>query len=196
PLHARDSRPSVPFPFDQLDGRPLVYASMGTLQTRLGHVFSTIARACDGLGVQLVLSRGGSEAASIAGLPDGAIVVEFAPQLDLLERATLTITHAGLNTTMESLMYGVPLIAVPITNDQPGVAARVKWTGTGDVVPLRTLSARSLRRAMARVLHDESYRRRAAEMQAAIARSGGVCRAAEIVEQAVATGKPVLRNGI
>lgn len=49
-----------------------------------------------------------------------------APQLEVLERSTACIMHAGLNSTPESLTLGVPLVAIPITNDQPAVAARVE----------------------------------------------------------------------
>ena len=35
PLHDAADRPQVPFPYDRLDGRPLVYASLGTIQNRL-----------------------------------------------------------------------------------------------------------------------------------------------------------------
>jgi len=54
----------------------------------------------------------------LAGEP---IVVEFAPQLELLKRAALCITHAGLNTALECLSNGLPMVAIPITNDQPGL---------------------------------------------------------------------------
>jgi UDP:flavonoid glycosyltransferase YjiC (YdhE family) len=58
PFQDPAARAPVPFPFDALDGRPLVYASMGTVQNRLLWVFRTIAGACAGLGVQLVMSLG------------------------------------------------------------------------------------------------------------------------------------------
>jgi UDP:flavonoid glycosyltransferase YjiC (YdhE family) len=61
-------------------------------------------------------------------LPDDAIIVDYAPQLQLLKKASLCITHAGINTTLESLSNGVPLVAIPIANDQPGIGARIEWT--------------------------------------------------------------------
>jgi UDP:flavonoid glycosyltransferase YjiC (YdhE family) len=61
PWHEPSARPAVEFPFEKLDGRPLVYASMGTLQNRQKHIFGIIAEACAGLDVQLVLSLGGGE---------------------------------------------------------------------------------------------------------------------------------------
>jgi UDP:flavonoid glycosyltransferase YjiC (YdhE family) len=50
----------VDFPWERLDpDRPLVYASMGTLQNGILRTFRMIAEACAGLGVQLVISLGG-----------------------------------------------------------------------------------------------------------------------------------------
>ncbi|MGK7938142.1 MAG: glycosyltransferase, partial [Xenococcaceae cyanobacterium] len=43
------SRESIPFPYEKLTGKPLVYASLGTLQNRLIWIFQTIAEACMGL---------------------------------------------------------------------------------------------------------------------------------------------------
>ena len=66
-----------------------------------------------------------SSSKQIGPVPSNAIVVQQAPQLELLKRATVCITHAGLNTVLESLAQGVPQVAIPITYDQPGVAARI-----------------------------------------------------------------------
>jgi UDP-glucoronosyl and UDP-glucosyl transferase len=42
--------------------------------------------------------------------------------------AALTIFHGGLNTALESLAQGVPMVALPVTIDQPGVGAPIKRT--------------------------------------------------------------------
>jgi zeaxanthin glucosyltransferase len=81
-------------------------------------------------------------------------VVSFAPQIELLKRATLTVTHAGLNTALESLSQGVPMVAIPVTNDQPGVASRLEWLGVAEVVAPSRLSAKRLEAAIRRVLRE------------------------------------------
>ena len=48
-------------------------------------------------------------------------------------------------TVLEALAQGVPLVAIPITNDQPAVAARIAWSGTGSVLPLKRLRGDRLR---------------------------------------------------
>jgi MGT family glycosyltransferase len=187
------SRESVPFPFEQLTGQPLIYASMGTIQNRQFQVFRDIAQACMGLEAQLVISLGGGATPeSLPELPGNPLVVSYAPQLELLQKATLVITHAGLNTVLESLSYGVPMVAIPLVNDQPGTAARIVWTGVGEAIPIAHLNVSSLRDAIAKVLSEDSYKKNALRLQAAIGRAGGVSRAIDIVEQAVSTGKPVL----
>ena len=196
PLSDASARPAADFPFDRLDGRPLVYASLGTLQNRQEPVFHEIAAACAELDVQLVISKGRTAAETSQTLPGAPLVVPFAPQLELLRRAALVVTHAGMNTVLEALAQGVPLVAVPITNDQPGVAARVARSGAGEVVPLRRLTARRLRAAVLRVLSRPSYRREAERLRGSIARAGGLQRAARIAELAIATGQPVLSGHV
>ncbi|MEG4281275.1 hypothetical protein QUA62_28005 [Microcoleus sp. MON1_C1] len=55
PYHNPATRKPVPFSFEQLTGKPLIYASMGTVQNRLLNVFQIIASACEGLDAQLVI---------------------------------------------------------------------------------------------------------------------------------------------
>lgn len=193
PYHNSTGREVSDFPFDKLTGQPLIYASLGTIQNRLLGVFQSIAEACQYLDVQLVISLGGSASPEvIQGLPGNPLVVGYAPQLQLLEKAELTITHAGMNTTLECLTNGVPMVAIPIANDQPGVASRIVWSGCGEAIPVKKVNADNLRIAIKKVLTEDSYRKNALRLQAAIQKAGGTKRAIDIVEQAISTGKPVL----
>lgn len=186
-------REPVPFPFERLNGKPLIYASVGTLQNRLLYIFQDIATACAEFDVQLVLSLGrGIHPQALSDLPGDPIVVNYAPQLELLENAALAITHAGSGTILDALSYGVPLVALPIANDQPATAARLAWSGAGEVIPLRQLSVPKLRKAITAVLTAPSYRCHAARLQRAIQEAGGAKRAIKIIEQAVTTRQPVL----
>lgn len=182
-VHARQ-RPPIDFPWDRLDERPIIYASLGTFQNGAEAVFRTIAAACVGFDAQLILSLGGGlHPEQLAGLPGSPLVVRFAPQLEILKRAALVITHAGINTVLESLSEGVPMIAIPLGNDQPGMAARLKARGAGVVISRRRLNAPRLRAAIQRVLHDSRYRQAAQNLQNAIRQMDGPGRAAELIEQ-------------
>jgi UDP:flavonoid glycosyltransferase YjiC (YdhE family) len=186
PFLLAEHRPAVDFPWDRIDGRPLIYASLGTLQNGSEAIFKTIAEACAGLDAQLVLSMGGGlDPARLGKLAGDPLVVRFAPQLELLKRATLVITHGGLNTVLESLAEGVPMVAVPLANDQPGVAARLKARGACVVVSRHRLNPARLRKAVRLVMQDARYREAAQVLQRAIQQLDGPDRAAELIEQAL-----------
>jgi zeaxanthin glucosyltransferase len=195
PYHSPTGREVPDFPYEKLTGQPLIYASMGSVLGSNQEIFRSIAEACNGLDAQLVISLGGSATPeSLGSLAGNPLVVGYAPQLQLLQKATLTITHAGMNTSLESLNNGVPMVAIPVGNDQPGIAARVTWAGAGEAVPLSRVNVAKLRIAIQKVLTEDSYKKNALRLQQAIQKAGGVSRAIDIVEQAVSTGRPVLAS--
>jgi zeaxanthin glucosyltransferase len=173
----------ISFPWELLDGRPVVYASLGTLQHSKEHLFRCFAGACVGLEVQLVITHCGSlSRAAIEALPGDPVVVGYAPQREILARAALALTHAGLNTVLDALSFGVPVMAVPITYEQPAIAARLVWAGAGRSRPLRGINPLRLREEIKTLLSDSSYSHNAQRIAESIRSGGGVSRAADIVE--------------
>lgn len=186
PFHSSIGRSKVDFPFEQLNDLPLIYVSLGTSRNRLKNLFRLIAEACATLEVQLVISLGGGlEPEEVLELPGNPIVVKYAPQLELLERASLCITHGGMNTALEALNHAVPLIAIPVADDQLGTAARIAWSGVGEWLPLSGLTASELRDVIQWVLGHKSYNYHAIRLQSAIHSSGGVKYAADIIEAVI-----------
>jgi len=178
-------RNAVPFPWERLDGRPLIYASLGTLQNGRPEVFAEIAQACASLEVQLVISLGNPTSGPL-DLPGDPIVVAYAPHQELIEQSTLVISHAGLNTTLTALGCGVPVLAIPITNEQPGIAARLVACGAGRVLPVQRLAVKTLRAMVIEMLHNPGYREQAQRLQAENQAAGGVMAAADLVERTMA----------
>lgn len=130
-------RRDVSFPWQRLSSaKPLIYFSLGSQ----GHLISggrqLMQRVIEAISAQndwqLVLTTGiHIRPKEFGELPDNVIVVNEVPQLELLKRASIVITHGGLNTVKECLYYGVPMIVFPFIRDQPGVAARVVHHGVG-----------------------------------------------------------------
>jgi len=188
-------RDAVEFPYDRLDGRPIVYASLGTVQNRVGWLFSAIARACHGLDVQLVLSLGGKNPVSVEGpFPPGAILLPYVPQLEILRRSTAIITHAGMNTALEGLAAGLPMVAVPLTNDQPAVARRLVSLGVAELVPFWHARPTRLHDALHGVLRRPRYREAAQKYQAELQRCPTVDDAAGWIETALSRRQRLTRE--
>lgn len=179
-----------------LGNKTLIYANLGTLQSRNIDVFHCIAQACLDIDAQLVISLGNPAAdPSELDFPGSPLVLAFPPHQLLISHAHLVITHAG-STAVNCLSAGVPMVAIPITMDQPGMAARVAHVGAGEVVPLNKLSVLRLKTAITTVLLTTSYRDCATEMAVEIQKSGGVSYAADIVEQVQQTQRPAVKSGI
>jgi zeaxanthin glucosyltransferase len=186
PFHDAKGRPEFIFPWDRLTGEPIVYASMGTVQNGNPQIFRTIADAVSKhKGLQLVLAIGNVlRTEQIEPVPNNAIVVNNAPQLELLKKASVCITHAGFNTVLEALTEGVPQIAIPVTNEQPGIAARIAAKKTGKTTSLDGLDASNLLALLEEVLNNPIYRDNSRSIQKAIAKKNGLSVAADLLEQA------------
>jgi zeaxanthin glucosyltransferase len=187
PFHDGKGRESLNFPWERLTGEPLVYASMGTILNGRLDVFRTIVAAlAKHKDLQLVLSIGDQiDPKQIGSVPSNTIIVKRAPQLDLLKQTSVCITHAGLNTVLESLAQGVPQVAIPVAFDQPGVAARIANKQTGVVTSLDELTAERLSTLLSEVLTNSVYRRNARKLQKAIAEANGLAVAADLVEESL-----------
>jgi MGT family glycosyltransferase len=172
-----------PFPWEKLDGRPLIYASLGTLQHTKHEIFRCFAEACAPLDVQLVIAHnGGLDRAEVAKLPGRPLAVNFAPQREIMGRASLTLTHAGLNTVLDSMAAATPMIATPITYEQPAIAARVKASGAGISISPSRLTAVSLRSGIQKILRERSYKDCASHVAQEIRGAGGSRKAASVIE--------------
>jgi zeaxanthin glucosyltransferase len=186
PFHDGRGREPIDFPFEQLTGQPLIYASMGTLLNGMERVYREILesiRKCSDLQAVLVIGRN-IRREDIEPIPANAIVVTRAPQLELLRRAALCITHAGINTALEALAEGVPLLGIPVGFDQPGVATRIKYHRVGDCIDVGAMKSESLIPMIRKVLADASYRDNAIRFKKIIRDAQGLDVAADAIEQA------------
>ena len=186
PFANQAARPHVDFPWERLDGRPILYASLGTTRNVQAFVFRLVAEACQDLDLQLVISLGGRfDPEMFSDLPGNPLVTKYAPQVELLRLAKIVITHGGPNTVFEALMEGKPMVAIPLAHDQPAIATRLGRMGIAEVLPVMRLSAKKIHRAVTKVLNDPGYRDAAVMMQAKLNSLHGLERAADVIEEAL-----------
>ena len=191
PFHDGNGRPKQDFPWNRLSGEPLIYASMGTLMNGRVDVFRMIvAGVAKHKDTQLILSIGDQlDPKQIGPAPSNAIIVNQAPQLELLKRTSVCVTHAGLNTVLESLAQGVPQVGIPITFDQPGVATRIAAKQTGVTMPFGNLTSEHLSTLLGEVLNDAVYRENAGKFRDIIAKTNGLSMTADIIERSFGVTK-------
>ena len=189
PFVSAAAREEPPFEWERLSGRRLVFASLGTLNNSSSSTLRLICAAFSGMqDVQLVLSTGGLLSPEALGLgeqsggSESLIVVRMAPQLALISRAELVVTHCGINSVHEALLAGKPMVALPIASDQPGNARRLERIGVAEVIFPAQLTAARLRTAAQRVMSDPKYTAAAQAMQRHLQQLQGLERAVQLVE--------------
>src|SRR2546429_1231453 len=163
-------RRDVPFPWDRLDPhKQLIYCSFGSQS----HIFNgsekffqlVIDAIASKKDWQLVLTIGAHlRAADFHSVPANAILVNTAPQLDILKRASLMMTHGGFNSVKEAIFFGVPMILFPMIRDHPAIAARVVYHGLGVRGELQKISVAQIHALINRIDKDSSFRARVESM--------------------------------
>jgi MGT family glycosyltransferase len=172
------------FPLDKLTGRPLLYISLGTVFNTNPRFYAACFDAFANSDWQVVLSIGTSiDPSSLGQTPNNFVISPHLPQLEILQNADMFITHGGMNSTMEAIYYGVPMVVVPQQPEQAMTAARIAELGLGISLEPEQVSASTMRDAVNAVSDDASYRSRVAHMQKAARDAGGYLRAADAVQQ-------------
>ncbi|MFW3615862.1 glycosyltransferase [Billgrantia antri] len=168
--------------------KPVIFASLGTLQGHRFALFRRIVRACAALDVQLLAAHcGGLDRRQEERLlQEGATqVTDVFPQRAVLSRADAVITHGGLNTVMDALVARTPMLVLPLAFDQPGVATRIQHAGVGLRASPRVDGHRALSGKLETLLRDTGFATALARLGEEVEAAGGTPRAADIVEEAL-----------
>ncbi|MCS0588959.1 glycosyltransferase [Massilia norwichensis] len=186
---AADTGATAPTPLPNIDaGRPFVFASLGTLQGHRFGIFKRVAKACRRLDAQLLVAHcGGLDAAQEEALKRAGAswVCAFAPQRQALAQADAVVSHAGINTVMDAVEARTPILAMPVTFDQPGTATRVLHAGIGLRASARLAGPGTIERQLRRLFDEPQFGEQLDVQAASLAQAGGTPRAADIVEAAL-----------
>jgi MGT family glycosyltransferase len=135
--------------------RPIIYLSMGTMVNHSSRFYQKCFEAFGHKDLTLIIALGhGVKSETFKDVPANIKLYSYVPQLEVLEHCDLFITHGGMNSVNEAIWFGVPMLVIPIGNDQPTVARRVEETGLGRTISAKKTSAAALYQAAIDVLHN------------------------------------------
>jgi zeaxanthin glucosyltransferase len=167
------------------DDRPLVYCTLGTLQGSRAGIFRKVARACVKLDLRLLITQGNLGRLKPGDLPGNPMIHDWVPQEAVIAQAGLVVCHGGMNTVLEPLAAGVPLVVMPLAFEQAAIAARLRHAGVARILSPRT-SAGRLAEAIAEAGSGPGFREKARAARLEIGKAGGTGRAADLIEAALA----------
>ncbi|MCX4745814.1 hypothetical protein OG455_09805 [Kitasatospora sp. NBC_01287] len=165
---------------------PLLFVSLGTAFGAGAEFFRTCVRAFADQPWRVVLATGAVDPAALGDLPPNIVAHSWVPQLAVLERASVFLTHCGMGSAMEALHHDTPMVAFPLSVEQAAIADRVAELGLGAVLPAHGLTPARLRAGVTAVASDPAVRERVRAMGAHTRAAGGARRAADAVERRLA----------
>ncbi|MBQ7849555.1 MAG: hypothetical protein IJ343_07540 [Clostridia bacterium] len=143
--------------------RPLAYISLGSIISNRGFC-REIIRAFGGKAASVILNTGRIDPASLGRIPANIHAFSGVPQVQVLSHADVFLTHCGMNSVNEAIACGVPMVAMPFVNDQPGNAARLVELGAAKRVRSFPSRGKRLYEAVCAVAGDAQMKRRLAEL--------------------------------
>lgn len=183
----REGQLAEPLPF--ADSRPLIYATLGTLNNKDAAVFSTLIEAFTGSEANVLISTGKHFAADSFGtLPANIAVRPWVNQPEILRQAALFVSHGGLNSVHDSLYRGVPMLVVPQQAEQTLNGLRVAELGAGLLLKPGQFNVDSVRSRAAQIMGDARFGAAARRMGDTLRAAGGAVKAADEVEALLQNG--------
>ncbi|MDF7665286.1 macrolide family glycosyltransferase [Bifidobacterium sp. ESL0745] len=171
-----DQKPSADLAsvLEKSDGKPIIYASLGTIFNTFLPFYRAVVGAFGGKDVTVILSVGHNfNRGKLGEIPSNIHIYESVDQLSVLRKASVFLTHGGMNSVNEALYYGVPLVAMPMADDQPTVAARLEELGLGVRLDKRSISAQSVDEAATKAMADRGIAERVKVMSRDMREAGG-----------------------
>jgi MGT family glycosyltransferase len=148
-----------------------------------GNFYLEGAIAAQQLGYRAVLLVGkGVPNLPLNQLPEGVIVVDYAPHSEIFPRAAVVVHHGGVGTTGQALRSGRPMLVVPYAHDQPDNAMRLVRLGVARTLARHEYSANTLMTELKQLLFEPSYGSKAAEVGKRVQQEDGVKAASDAIE--------------
>ncbi|MDF5729574.1 MAG: glycosyltransferase [Rhizonema sp. PD38] len=170
---------SVNFSINQSQ-QPTLYISLGTIFNEWAEFFQMCFTAFGEKPWRVVMAIGNKvDSRTLGKIPENFIVAPHVPQLTLLQHTTVFLTHGGMNSVMESLYYGVPMIVIPQMPEQKMTAQRVAELNLGLNLEKAEVTASLLESAVTRVMNEPQWREHTRQIQQVLQATVGYQQAAD-----------------
>lgn len=115
---------------------------------------------------ELIISCGQTDANKLGIIGSNIHLFQSIPQLDMIKRSDLVITHGGMNSILECILLGSPMLVFPLNKnwDQEGNAARVIYHKLGLAGNIDGVTEQKLTQMIQEVTQNAVYQNRISEM--------------------------------
>lgn len=157
----------------------IIYISLGTIYNNDINFYKSCFEVFRNTKDQVFMSIGNDIKRSDLGkIPENFYVAKYLPQLQILEKADLFLTHGGMNSINESLYYGVPMIIFPQMLEQKANAYRIEDLGAG-IMCRSKITTDKLKELINTLYTDIKYQNNAKRLGELLKKTGGYKEAAK-----------------
>jgi UDP:flavonoid glycosyltransferase YjiC (YdhE family) len=172
---------------------PTVYFTLGTVfNNESGDLFTRVLNGLRDLPISLIVTVGRHiDPSELGPQPANVHVAQYIPQSAILPQCDAVVSHGGSGSVMGALIYGLPMVLIPLGADQPWNAARCEAIGVARVLDAVTVTPDTIAEAVTLVLREPSYRETAQHFQAAIMEMPLAATAVPLLEQLAREKQPL-----
>jgi len=175
--------PNHQIPFDMMK-KPIIYISMGSIMSSKTFCKRCI-RAFGNKELSIILNTGKVNPETLGNIPSNIWAYSFVPQLEVLQHTDLFITHGGMNSVNEAMFYGVPMLVMPIINDQPVNAEQVDRLKLGQKSRAFPTTAAILYRQAMDVLNNQEVKKECKNMEKEIKSGINIDNVVDMIERII-----------
>lgn len=174
-------RKPVEFDFAKMD-KAVVYISLGTVLKGAVSFFQTCVDAFSQEDVHVIISVGKNfDVKKLKNISSNIHIYPSVPQLQVLQMADVFVTHGGMNSVSESIVYGVPMVVIPFVSDQPVNARCIEKLGVGKKMDYAQVNSARLKEKVLSVLCDSDIKDNLKKVKSLIDNAPGNKGAAEMI---------------
>lgn len=164
--------------------QPLIYISFGTIFTENIGFYKKCIQSFQNKEVEVYISmHQGIDRTKLGFIPDNIHIYEFLPQLEILRKASLFITHGGMNSMNEAIYFEVPMLVFPQGADQILNASCVDKHNIGKWMKSSKISKELLYKTSISVMKDSNIAENLREIKKFNDNSGGNRKGAILIEE-------------
>jgi UDP:flavonoid glycosyltransferase YjiC (YdhE family) len=150
--------------------------------------------ALDSPDYQVIVSAGGAyKKLQKSAIAKNAIVYRSVPQISLLNKIDLFISHGGNNSINEALASGKPIIVMPVGGEQADNASRIVYLGVGKRIDIIKFNERQLLSIVEEIRQTPTFQAQALTIMKSLGSTQGVVTASRCIDW-VAQQKKTLNN--
>lgn len=176
----------IHIPYEKITGK-IIYVSLGTIQNEQISFYQKCIDAWKTSDdVSVIMSVGKkTDIQKLMPIPHNFYVYHYVPQLEVLEKSSVFITHGGMNSVNEGLYFENRILGIPMDLDQYAVVKQVQELKLGYQLEKECVTSEVIRKKVQELLADDKIAKNVKNMSMIMRNAGGVKRAAEFVEKEV-----------